>query len=82
MDRRGTAAVPGEPEPKMLPTFGVLSKQPTGVASGYLVEGAKAVEILASHSPTAAEWWREAAPQVVAPGYKLSFPADVCERIV
>jgi hypothetical protein len=70
---------PGEPLPKIESTVGVLTGQSTGVASGYLVEGNKAVALLAAHSPTAAEWWREAAPHILVPGYKLSFPAEVCE---
>jgi len=73
--------LPGEPLPITTQTVGVLTDRPTGVATGFVVDGAKAIEMLAARSPTAAEWWREAAPHIMAPGYKLSFPPEVCEKV-
>jgi hypothetical protein len=48
---------------------------------GYAVEGARAVDILERSSPEAAAWWREHAPQYVAPRRYLVFHADVCEVV-
>jgi hypothetical protein len=50
-------------------------------AKGYAVEGAKAVEALESSSPDAARWWREHAPQCIAPGRYLLFHDHVCQVI-
>jgi hypothetical protein len=60
-------------------TEGVLSLHGSGKVHGYAVDGRAAVEALAAHSPEAAHWWRTFAPQVVAPGYLLLFPSEVCE---
>jgi hypothetical protein len=48
---------------------------------GYAVNGRAAVKALASHSPEAAAWWRTNAPHVLASGYRLWFPSDVCEPV-
>ena len=71
----------GETEPSHLQSVGVLSKQGAEVITGYAVDGRAAVAALASQSPEAAAWWRENAPHVVAPGYRLFFPSEVCERV-
>ncbi|HVS37393.1 MAG TPA: hypothetical protein VMS17_17660 [Gemmataceae bacterium] len=60
-------------------TEGVLSQQVRASGKGYAVNGRAAVQALASHSPEAAAWWRANAPHVVAWGYRLWFPSDVCE---
>jgi hypothetical protein len=62
-------------------TVGVLSHQDTQMIAGYAVDGREAVKALGSHSPEAAAWWREHAPHVLASGYRLLFPCDVCEVI-
>ncbi len=62
-------------------TEGVLSQQHRGTGTGYAVNGRAAVEALASHSPEAAAWWRTNAPHVLAWGYRLWFPSDVCEPV-
>jgi hypothetical protein len=80
--------------PRELFTFGVLSGPRTwlvqmwGVVrgrarrvSGYVVEGARAVDILERSSPEAAAWWREHAPQYVAPRGRLVFHENVCEVV-
>jgi hypothetical protein len=71
----------GENQPRVLDTMGVLSHQLGHPTTGYIVEGKNAVELLETHAPTAATWWRENAPQVVASGYQLIFPAEVCEKL-
>ena len=48
---------------------------------GYAVEGARAVEILQSSSPEAADWWRTHAPRHLAPRRYLVFHAHVCREI-
>jgi hypothetical protein len=65
-------------------TVGVLSQQGAETmmaGSGYAVDGRAAVQALAAHSPEAAAWWREHAPHVLEPGYRLWFPREVCERV-
>jgi len=75
-------------------TFGVLSQpgsclaQVWGVVrgraervTGYVVEGARAIEVLERSSPQAAAWWREHAPQYVAPKRYLVFHHYVCELV-
>jgi hypothetical protein len=49
--------------------------------SGYAVEGARAVDVLERSSPEAAAWWREHAPQYVAPRRYLVFHEHVCQVI-
>jgi hypothetical protein len=71
----------GERGPRALDTEGVLSREGSGVDKGYVVDGKTAVKLLASCSPAAADWWRENAPHVVASGYQLIFPENVCERM-
>jgi hypothetical protein len=72
----------GETRPGWHRTEGVLSRQTSAaMRTGYSVNGRAAVKALASHSPEAAAWWRKNAPHVVAWGYRLWFPSDVCERV-
>jgi hypothetical protein len=72
--------IAGEQQPQSLSVVGVLSGA-AGSTVGYAVDGQTAVNLLASHDPNAADWWRENAPHVLAAGYQLIFPADVCEPI-
>jgi hypothetical protein len=71
----------GQTEPNRVGSLGVLSRQGPEVSMGYLVDGSAAVAALASQAPEAAAWWRENAPHVIASGYRLFFPSDVCERV-
>ena len=84
-------AVPGE---CARPTIGVVShRKPlfdklvllfTGKTKrhwGYLVDAARAVEILAARSPEAANWWREKAAQSIQPGKRFLFAAEACQEI-
>jgi hypothetical protein len=48
---------------------------------GYTVEADVALNLLASHSPEAATWWRTNAPKFVSPGRYFLFNADSCEEI-
>jgi hypothetical protein len=59
----------------------VLSRHEVNALPGYAVDGKTAVEILASANPEVARWWRENAPDILAPGYQLVFAAEVCERL-
>jgi hypothetical protein len=68
-------------KPGLHGSVGVLSHLEPQWAMGYAVCGRAAVKALASHSPEAAAWWREYAPHVLARGYQLWFPCDVCEVI-
>ena len=49
--------------------------------TGYVVKSAEAVAILERSSPSAALWWRENAPHVMAADYKFVFPAEACEPV-
>lgn len=53
----------------------------TGVETGYVVDASKAIEILTAHAPEAAQWWRQHAPQAVAPGEYFLFAAEVCQEV-
>lgn len=63
------------------PAQQVLSRAPVMVAGGYAVDGKAAVEILESANIAAGHWWRTNAPDVLAPGSQIVFPAYVCERL-
>lgn len=76
-------------------TVGVLSKPKTRFGlfiarllgkskreTGYLVDASKAIEILATHAPQAAEWWRRHAPRAVAPGEYFLFAAGACAEVI
>jgi hypothetical protein len=71
----------GQGKPRPLNVVGVLTQRGSGATAGYIVDGRTAIRLLESHAPQAAQWWRENAPHVVASGYQLVFPAEVCERI-
>jgi len=43
-------------------------------ATGYIVEASVAVDLLAIHSPTAADWWRENAPRLLSQGVTSCLP--------
>jgi len=49
--------------------------------SGYIVDAAQAVEILAAHSPDAAKWWRENAPLSIRRGKRFLFATEVCQEV-
>src|SRR5271166_4045739 len=51
-------------------------------AYGYPVNAAKAVEILASHRPDAADWWQENCPSSFRfGGRNFFFNADACQPV-
>jgi hypothetical protein len=47
----------------------------------YNVIGRVAIDALAAHSPQAAAWWRQNAAHVLRRGWRLGFPAEVCEEV-
>jgi hypothetical protein len=49
--------------------------------SGYVVEAQVAVDLLSTRSPEAANWWRQHAPRLIAPGKYFLFAAEACEEI-
>jgi hypothetical protein len=82
------------PAPRDYFTFGVLSQPAECLAqlwavargrarrvAGFAVEGARAIEVLERSSPEAAAWWREHAPQYLAPKHYLVFHENVCEAV-
>jgi hypothetical protein len=73
---------PGESNtPRVLPLAGVLSGQEGEPVVGYVVEGKAAVAALEFHDSAAARWWRENVPGATYRGYRLGFPAEVCELV-
>ena len=73
--------VGGVSQPCTAPALGSVSGGSAGICAGYVVDGQEAVERLVAQCPKAAAWWREYAHQVVAQGYRLMFPTDVCHRL-
>jgi hypothetical protein len=73
--------IAGQVLPENVAAQEALSRQAVYVATGYAVDGQTAIAILESANPEAAAWWRQHAPDVLAPGYQLVFPAEVCERL-
>lgn len=49
--------------------------------TGYIVDAHKAVELLSTHAPEAARWWRQHAPRAVAPGELFIFVAEACQEV-
>lgn len=50
-------------------------------ATGYVVNAKTSLELLATHAPEAADWWRTHAPRFLEPGRSFLFAADVCEEV-
>jgi hypothetical protein len=48
---------------------------------GYFVDAHQAVELLATHAPDAARWWRESAARAVQPGSVFVFHCEVCQEV-
>ena len=78
-----------------MPTVGVLScpkswlelvwaqlSSKTEEQKGYIVDAHWAIEILASHAPDAANWWREHAPAAIRQGRRFLFAAEACQEVV
>jgi hypothetical protein len=50
-------------------------------ATGYVVDAKTSLELLATHAPEAADWWRTHAPRFLEPGRSFLFAADVCKEV-
>ena len=48
---------------------------------GYAVDAVDAVKVLSESNPTAAQWWHENAPHVLAGKQAFLFEAEVCEEV-
>ena len=73
--------IPGQVRPLQGPAYQVLSRSFVLVPDGYAVDGKASVQILESANIEAGQWWRTNSPDVLAPGYQMVFPAQVCERM-
>jgi hypothetical protein len=49
--------------------------------AGYVVEASVAIDLLASRSREAADWWRQNAPRFIEPGRYFLFATESCEEI-
>jgi hypothetical protein len=72
---------PGETGLRPLQQFEVVSLQAAGVERGYLVDGRRAVELLAAHNPKAAAWWQDNCAEALAARGNMVFPPEVCEKV-
>lgn len=64
--------------------LGVLLAMLTGRAkhaTGYVVDAKTALDLLATHAPEAAEWWRTHTPHFLEPGRCFLFAAEGCEEV-
>ncbi len=66
-------------QPVTQDSVGVLSKEKMGRMTGYALTGSEAIQALRARSQKAAAWWEDNASHVLAPGYVLLFPTEVCE---
>ena len=66
-------------KPTLLNHLWAMLRGRSETVTGYLVEGGRAVNILAASSPEAAEWWRQNAPGFVSPGRFFIFHAEACQ---
>lgn len=48
---------------------------------GYKVQSRVALTLLETHSPEAANWWRQNAPRFFKPGRYFLFSSESCERV-
>jgi hypothetical protein len=83
----------GETGPRVFHTSGVLTGPKSLLASlwhlltgkydrvyGYVVDASLALDLLAEHSPEAANWWNENTPYG-QPGRWFVFHAEACEEL-
>jgi hypothetical protein len=47
----------------------------------FVVQSAKALEILEEERPEAAEWWKENVPHFYKPWMLFAFSSDICEEV-
>jgi hypothetical protein len=73
--------IPGQHRAEKTIAKGVLSQESAAVPATYAVDGRTAVTILGSVCADTAAWWRKNVPDILAPGYQLLFPENVCERL-
>ncbi len=69
-----------DPGPETTGTESVLSRK-TDTENGFAVNAVQAIEILESHSPDAARWWRENASSCIQPGQQLVFSTESCQEM-
>jgi hypothetical protein len=73
--------IPGETGPRPVEQVEVLSMQKIGATMGYLVDGKRAIELLAARSTEAAAWWKENCAAFLEANGCFVFPPEVCERV-
>ena len=64
--------------------FGVLVARLLGgtrLEHGYVIDAGHAIEVLTTHAPEAAQWWRQNAARAIAPGQLFMFTSDACEEV-
>jgi hypothetical protein len=65
----------GETGPRQVRTTGAEEKV------GYVVDAARALQVLAAQAPEAAAWWKRNAPAQCQPGRAFLFPPEVCQEV-
>jgi hypothetical protein len=66
----------GEAGPRAVRTAGNAEEK-----VGYVVDSARALQILAAHAPAEAAWWDKNAPDYLQPGRALLFPPEACQEV-
>lgn len=74
---RGVGVLSGPNNPFLL-CWAVLRGRTIPV-SGYAVDPELAVSLLAEKNPSAAQWWRENTPKLIASGRAFIFDTEACE---
>jgi hypothetical protein len=74
-----TLAISVDVRPSVLNYLWAILRGRSEIATGYIVEAARAVDILAASSPEAAQWWRENTPNLLRPRGRFLFHAEACK---
>jgi hypothetical protein len=67
---------PAETGPRPIRTTGTGEEKVS-----YVVDAARALQILAAHAPEAALWWKRNAPAYSQPGRALLFSPEACQEV-
>jgi hypothetical protein len=78
-NRRRSLGVSVNVKPTVLHHLWAVLHQRTQTITGYQVEVQRAVDILGTASPEAAEWWRQNCPDLLRTYHLFVFHTEVCQ---